>query len=39
MWALAIWSYGRFPYWPAILSIEALVVVVEAALIVWIGRG
>ena len=33
MWALAIWSFGRFPYWPAILAIEALVVVVEAALI------
>jgi hypothetical protein len=38
MWALAIWSYGRFPYWPAILSIEALVVVVEAALIAWMAR-
>ena len=38
MWALAIWSYGRFPYWPAILAIEALVVVVEAALIAWMAR-
>jgi hypothetical protein len=38
MWALAIWSYGRFPYWPAILTIEALVVVVEAALIAWMAR-
>ena len=38
MWALAIWSYGRFPYWSAILSIEALVVVVEAALIAWMAR-
>jgi len=38
MWTLAIWSYGRFPYWPAILSIEALVVVVEAALIAWMAR-
>jgi len=38
MWSLAIWSYGRFPYWPAILSIEALVVVVEAALIAWMAE-
>jgi hypothetical protein len=38
MWALAIWSFGRFPYWPAILAIEALVVVVEAALIAWMAR-
>jgi len=38
MWALAIWSYGRLPYWPAILAIEALVVVVEAALIAWMAR-
>ena len=38
MWALAIWSYGRVPYWPAILTIEALVVVVEAALIAWMAR-
>ncbi len=38
MWSLAIWSYGRFPYWPAILTIEALVVVVEAALIAWMAR-
>jgi hypothetical protein len=38
MWALAIWSFGRVPYWTAILSIEALVVVVEAGLIAWIAR-
>ena len=38
MWTLAIWSYGRFPYWPAILAIEALVVVAEAALIAWMAR-
>jgi hypothetical protein len=38
MWTLAIWSYGRFPYWPAILSIEAMVVVVEATLIAWTAR-
>ena len=38
MWALAIWSYGRLPYWPAILTIEAGVVVVEAALIAWMAR-
>jgi hypothetical protein len=38
MWALAIWSFGRFPYGPAILTIEALVVVVEAALIAWMAQ-
>ena len=38
MWSLAIWSYGHFPYWPAILTIEGLVVVVEAALIAWMAR-
>jgi len=38
MWALAIWSFGRLPYWPAILTIEALVVVIEAGLIAWMAR-
>ena len=38
MWTLAIWSFGRLPYWPAILTIEALVVVVEAGLIAWMAR-
>ena len=33
----AIWSFGRFPYWPAILTIEAMVVV-EAGLIAWMAR-
>jgi len=38
MWTLAIWSFGRFPYGPAILTIEALVAVVEAALIAWMAQ-
>jgi len=38
MWALAIWTFGRFSYWPAILAIEAGVVVVEAALIAWMAK-
>jgi len=38
MWTLAIWSFGRVPYGPAILTIEALVAVVEAALIAWMAQ-
>jgi hypothetical protein len=38
MWALAIWSFGHVAYGPAILTIEALVVGVEAALIAWMAR-
>lgn len=38
MWTLAILSFGRFPYWPSILAIEALVVVVEAGLIAWMAK-
>jgi len=38
MWTLAIWSFGRFPYGPAILTIEALVAAAEAALIAWMAQ-
>ena len=36
-WTAALWAYDRFPYWPAVLSLEAAVVVVEGALICWMG--
>lgn len=38
MWAAALWAYPRFSYWPAILTIEALVVVAEGVLIAWMAR-
>jgi hypothetical protein len=37
LWAAALWLYPRMAYWPAVLGLEALVVLVEAALIGWIA--
>ncbi len=38
LWAAAYWAYPRFPYWPAILVLEALVVVAEGVLIAWMAQ-
>ncbi|MDR3469703.1 MAG: hypothetical protein P4M07_27550 [Xanthobacteraceae bacterium] len=37
LWSAALWAYGRFPFWPAILTLEALVVIVEGLLIGWMA--
>jgi hypothetical protein len=37
LWALALWAYDRYPYWPSVLTLEALVVLVEGALIAWMA--
>lgn len=37
-WAGALWAYRHFSYWPSILVGEALVVVVEAVLMAWMGQ-
>ena len=36
-WAAALWAYPRFPYWPSIIVLEAIVVVVEGGLIAWMA--
>ena len=36
-WAAALWTYSRFPYWPSILVLEAIVVLVEGTLIAWMA--
>ncbi len=37
LWAAALWAYSRFPYWPSILVLEGIVVLVAGALIAWIA--
>ena len=37
LWAAALWAYARFPPLPALLVLEAIVVLVEAVLISWIA--
>jgi hypothetical protein len=37
LWAAALWAYSRFPYWPSIVVSEAVVVLVEGALIAWMA--
>jgi hypothetical protein len=37
LWAAAIWAYPRFPYWPSIIVLEALVILAEGLLISWMA--
>lgn len=37
LWSAAIWAYPRFPYWPSIIVLEALVVLAEGLLIGWMA--
>ena len=37
LWAAAIYLYPRMTYWPAVLGLEAIVVVVEGLLIGWLA--
>ena len=37
LWTAALWAYERYPYWPSVLTLEAVVVVVEGALIAWMA--
>jgi hypothetical protein len=37
LWAAALWSYERLPYWPSVLALEAGVVLVEGGLIAWMA--
>ncbi|MGD1038695.1 MAG: hypothetical protein ABR878_16295 [Roseiarcus sp.] len=38
LWAAAYWAYPRFPYWPAILVLEALVIAAEGVMIAWMAQ-
>jgi hypothetical protein len=37
LWSAAIWAYPRFPYWPSIVILEALVMSAEGLLIAWMA--
>ncbi len=37
LWAAALWAYPRFPYWLSIMTLEAMVVLAEGALIAWVA--
>jgi hypothetical protein len=38
LWAAALWAYPRFGYWPSVIVLEAIVVLVEGCLIGWMAR-
>lgn len=37
LWAAALWAYEWFPFWPSVLALESLVVLIEGGLIAWIA--
>ena len=37
LWTAALWAYERYPYWPSVLTLEALVVVVEGVAVAWMA--
>ncbi|MDD3445376.1 MAG: hypothetical protein PHS60_08190 [Zavarzinia sp.] len=38
LWMLALWAYPRLGYWPSILVLEAVVALVEAAVLAFVLR-
>jgi hypothetical protein len=38
LWSAAFWAYPRFPYWPTIVVLEALVIIAEGLLIAWMAK-
>jgi hypothetical protein len=38
LWEAAYWAYPKLGYWPSIISLEAIVVLVEGGLIGWMAR-
>ena len=38
LWEAVIWATPRFGYWPSVIALEALVVAVEALLILWMAK-
>ncbi|MDE2133865.1 MAG: hypothetical protein KGJ49_04640 [Alphaproteobacteria bacterium] len=38
LWAAALWAYPRYGYWPSLVVLETIVVLVEGVLICWIVR-
>jgi hypothetical protein len=37
LWSAAFWAYPRFPSWPSIIVLEALVILAEGLLIAWMA--
>jgi hypothetical protein len=38
LWVAALWAYPRFGYWPSVIVLETIVVLVEGGLIGWMAR-
>ena len=38
LWTAAQWAYPRFGFWPSIIALEAIIVLVEGGLIGWMAR-
>ena len=38
MWQAALWAYPRFGYWPSLVGLELLVVLVEGMPISWMAQ-
>ncbi|MGC9953235.1 MAG: hypothetical protein ABSD21_03030 [Rhizomicrobium sp.] len=37
LWSAALWAYPRFGYWPSVIFLEMIVVLVEGGLIGWMA--
>jgi hypothetical protein len=37
LWSAALWAYPRYGYWPSVIGLETLVVLVEGLLIAWMA--
>lgn len=37
LWAAALWAYPRYGYWPSVIGLEAIVILVEGLLILWMA--
>ena len=38
LWSAALWAFPRFAYWPSVLMLEAVVMLVEGGLICWMAQ-
>jgi len=38
LWSASLWAYPHFHFWPSVVVLEALVVLVEGCLIAWMAQ-
>ncbi|MGA7710781.1 MAG: hypothetical protein WCA81_02690 [Rhizomicrobium sp.] len=37
-WSAALWAFPRFGFWPSVLTLEVIVILVEGCLIGWMAH-